>query len=264
MNSRLGLTKLHFAPYTKDQIELIIGERLRALPAFGDGAVELAARKIASISGDMRRALQICRRAAEICEEQIARSKINSSKGTAAALDAVASADASADTSHLVTAEHITLAISDLQSSSFIQWLRVRAPRVPFEPLMLAAMMACMKFAVGGAPSAAAAAVGRGGGGGGDDNPVVTLESLLVQASALLDTKGYLSLVASRAGLTAAHFPKPSAADLQRLVQQWADVRLVQLAHVRGEREPRLQLNVLTDDIEHAYLHEPLWDHLRN
>jgi len=69
VHSRLGLTRLHFLPYSKDQLQLIIRNRLSSLGAFDQDAIEYCARKIAAVSGDVRRALQICRRAAEICEE---------------------------------------------------------------------------------------------------------------------------------------------------------------------------------------------------
>ena len=44
--------------------------RLGELDVFEDTAVEICARKVASISGDIRRALQIARRAAEICDKE--------------------------------------------------------------------------------------------------------------------------------------------------------------------------------------------------
>lgn len=43
------------------------------LDAFDVDAIELCSRKVASVSGDVRRALQICRRAAEICEGETKR-----------------------------------------------------------------------------------------------------------------------------------------------------------------------------------------------
>jgi Cdc6-like AAA superfamily ATPase len=281
VHSRLGLTKLHFEPYTKEQIGLIIADRLRSLPAFGEGAVELCARKIASISGDMRRALQICRRAAEICEEQQIRAAAAASKlkGSAAAAAAAAGASASSSSSSaaaasvsasvpLVNEDHIMSAIADLQNSSFIQWLRVRAPRVPYEPLLLCAMLQGMKFASAAAGGGATVGSGRNNNGGmGDENPFVSMHALVLHATTLLDTKGYLALLSSRCdGISAAELAqnRPSVeADWARLVRQWAEVRLVHLTHLRGERHPRVQLNVLTDDIEHAYRNEPLWQHLR-
>lgn len=32
----------------------------------------------------------------------------------------------------------------------------------------------------------------------------------------------------------------------------------------RGDRYPLVQLNVLTEDIDHAFRNDPLWDKLRN
>lgn len=61
IHSRLGLGRIVFAPYRQEQIQEIVRSRLQGLDAFMDLAVELAARKVASWSGDVRRALQICR-----------------------------------------------------------------------------------------------------------------------------------------------------------------------------------------------------------
>ena len=65
VHSRLGMGRLVFQPYTRQQICTIIADRLSALQAFDTKAVELAARKVASVSGDIRRALQVCRAAVE-------------------------------------------------------------------------------------------------------------------------------------------------------------------------------------------------------
>ncbi|XP_072130757.1 origin recognition complex subunit 1 [Mobula birostris] len=66
--SRLGLTRMSFQPYTYKQLQQIISSRLNRLKAFENDAIQLVARKVAALSGDARRALDICRRAAEICE----------------------------------------------------------------------------------------------------------------------------------------------------------------------------------------------------
>ena len=65
LSSRLALQRIVFKPYNRDQIEKIVSTRLRDLNAFSNSAIEICARKVSSISGDVRRALQICRRAAE-------------------------------------------------------------------------------------------------------------------------------------------------------------------------------------------------------
>lgn len=61
VKSRLGKTRLNFMPYSHDQLNTIILSRLEGLMAFEPKAVELCARKVSSVSGDCRRALDICR-----------------------------------------------------------------------------------------------------------------------------------------------------------------------------------------------------------
>ncbi|XP_053325094.1 origin recognition complex subunit 1 [Spea bombifrons] len=66
--SRLGLTRMSFQPYTHKQLQQIITSRLNHVKAFDDDAIQLVSRKVAALSGDARRCLDICRRATEICE----------------------------------------------------------------------------------------------------------------------------------------------------------------------------------------------------
>ncbi|KAI1280495.1 Origin recognition complex subunit 1 [Halotydeus destructor] len=66
--SRLGLTRLTFQPYTHKELQDIVLSRLDGLQAFDADAIQLVARKVAAVSGDARRALDICRRAALISE----------------------------------------------------------------------------------------------------------------------------------------------------------------------------------------------------
>ena len=68
VTSRLGLTRLTFQPYTHKQLQEIVGSRLNGLESFNIDAIQLVARKVAALSGDARRALDICRRATEIAE----------------------------------------------------------------------------------------------------------------------------------------------------------------------------------------------------
>ncbi|PHU16161.1 Cell division control protein 6 -like protein [Capsicum chinense] len=68
-----------FRAYSKGQIISILQQRLKAFPytVFQPQALELCARKVASASGDMRKALWICRSAIEMLESEI-RDTINS------------------------------------------------------------------------------------------------------------------------------------------------------------------------------------------
>ncbi|XP_041360027.1 origin recognition complex subunit 1-like [Gigantopelta aegis] len=68
VSSRLGLTRMTFQPYTFRQLEEIVASRMLGLKVFDEDAIQLAARKVAAVSGDARRALDISRRAVEIAE----------------------------------------------------------------------------------------------------------------------------------------------------------------------------------------------------
>ncbi|KDP46516.1 hypothetical protein JCGZ_08488 [Jatropha curcas] len=68
-----------FRAYSKEQILRILQERLMALPwtTFHPPALELCARKVAAASGDMRKALCVCRSAIEILEAELRESTGN-------------------------------------------------------------------------------------------------------------------------------------------------------------------------------------------
>ncbi|PWW79954.1 P-loop containing nucleoside triphosphate hydrolase protein [Tuber magnatum] len=70
ISSRLGLTRITFPGYTHSQLMTIIQSRLSGVPGniVDPDAVQFASRKVAAVSGDARRALDICRRAVEIVE----------------------------------------------------------------------------------------------------------------------------------------------------------------------------------------------------
>ena len=68
VTSRLGLTRLTFQPYNFKQLQEIVMSRLKHFSGFRSEAVQLVARKVSAVSGDARRALDICRRAMEIAE----------------------------------------------------------------------------------------------------------------------------------------------------------------------------------------------------
>lgn len=75
ISSRLGLKRIQFIGYTFEQLGYIIEHRLDLLTRqakhnviIDKDAISFASRKVASVSGDARRALQICRRAVEIAE----------------------------------------------------------------------------------------------------------------------------------------------------------------------------------------------------
>ena len=68
VSSRLGLARIAFRPYDFRQLAEIIESRLQSVIDIDPNAIQFCARKIGSVSGDARRALDLCRRAVEIVE----------------------------------------------------------------------------------------------------------------------------------------------------------------------------------------------------
>ncbi|KAI9655355.1 MAG: Origin recognition complex, subunit 1 [Bathelium mastoideum] len=71
ISSRLGLRRITFPGYTHTQLINIIESRLANVPGstvVHPDAIQFASRKVAAVSGDARRALDICRRAVELAE----------------------------------------------------------------------------------------------------------------------------------------------------------------------------------------------------
>lgn len=83
ISSRLGLSRMIFQPYTHSELEEIVELRLEELDLFEPDAITYAARKVAAVSGDARRALEICRRATELAERENNERKQTSQKSTA-------------------------------------------------------------------------------------------------------------------------------------------------------------------------------------
>nr|POE47576.1 origin recognition complex subunit 1 [Quercus suber] len=72
ISSRLGLSRITFPGYTHTQLMTIIQSRLEGIGQVivEADAVQFASRKVATVSGDARRALDICRRAVELAEQE--------------------------------------------------------------------------------------------------------------------------------------------------------------------------------------------------
>ncbi|KAI5743591.1 hypothetical protein M8J77_019915 [Diaphorina citri] len=69
VSSRMGLTRLMFKPYDHHQLQEIVQNRLKNNNCFHPDAVQLVARKVAAVSGDARRALDICKHATRDAKE---------------------------------------------------------------------------------------------------------------------------------------------------------------------------------------------------
>ncbi|ELT90542.1 hypothetical protein CAPTEDRAFT_148720 [Capitella teleta] len=72
---------LNFTPYTKDQLIKVLKDRLQSLELNGHSviepsAVQFCAMKVAAVAGDMRKALDVCRRAVEAVETEVRKQQV--------------------------------------------------------------------------------------------------------------------------------------------------------------------------------------------
>ena len=132
IHSRLGLERVIFPGYTVPQIETIMKARLGELDVFEDTAVEICARKVASISGDIRRALQIARRAAEICDREA------NEMAEEIDLNNTINNNNNRSKDPYVTIRHINLAHKELTTTAYI--LAIKHASL-FERLLLASVV---------------------------------------------------------------------------------------------------------------------------
>ena len=71
ISSRIGNNRLVYEPYNRIEIFKILESRIRDIRGiFKDDAIKLVAQKVSNYSGDIRRSLQITKRAVEICRDQ--------------------------------------------------------------------------------------------------------------------------------------------------------------------------------------------------
>lgn len=73
LSSSLGRPRLlNFPPYDKDQLVAILDQKVPSLLSpgvtFDPSAVQFCARKVSSVHGDLRKAVDICRRSVEVLE----------------------------------------------------------------------------------------------------------------------------------------------------------------------------------------------------
>ncbi|XP_053207653.1 origin recognition complex subunit 1-like [Panonychus citri] len=128
VGSRAGFGRLPFHPYKHEQLQSIVAARLKGISeTFKSDGIQLIARKVASISGDARKVLDICRRSIEIAEEDFAgRTK---SKGV----------------KFQVSLEHVKKAVAETTSSPKMIYIRDASE---FEKNLLLAI--CKHFQISG------------------------------------------------------------------------------------------------------------------
>ena len=122
ISSRMGLRRVKFKGYTVKQIETIMKARLADVAVFRGEAVEICARLVAKYTGDVRRALQIARRAAEICDREHrtkakAKTKTKTKKKRTSSSS---SSNSSPNSTYFVTVQHIKTAHQELNNAPHV------------------------------------------------------------------------------------------------------------------------------------------------
>lgn len=147
ISSRLGLTRITFPGYNHEQLMKIVQSRLEGVPnnIVEPDAVQFASRKVAAVSGDARRALDICRRAVELAEAE-AKAAADSTTDPATPSRRQREKEAKGETTPMkkknlgrVTIDTVRRAINEATSSPLQQYLRT----LPFTArLLLATLLA--------------------------------------------------------------------------------------------------------------------------
>ena len=78
VQSRIGTNKIMFKAYLKEDLYKIISTKIEDIKLFSEDALKISSMKVAAVNGDLRRLLQICKKAKEIFYlEKKTNSKIN-------------------------------------------------------------------------------------------------------------------------------------------------------------------------------------------
>ncbi|KAK9780732.1 putative P-loop containing nucleoside triphosphate hydrolase protein [Seiridium cardinale] len=143
ISSRLGLTRITFPGYNHEQLMKIIQSRLEGVPGniVEPDAVQFASRKVAAVSGDARRALDICRRAVELAEAEVKGGGVpepSTPSKRAKEKEKLAELEKKRATKGRVTIATVKRAINEATSSPLQQYLRA----LPYaSKLVLAALL---------------------------------------------------------------------------------------------------------------------------
>jgi cell division control protein 6 len=117
---------VRFDAYDKDQLKLLLAQRLAKLPweCFEDAGLELCSRKVASATGDMRRALNICAVAVDLCAREAAAAAAEAEAEAEGVATEKTPAEAARESKPLVRISHVARAISLSFASPVVDTMR--------------------------------------------------------------------------------------------------------------------------------------------
>ncbi|KAK3623085.1 Origin recognition complex, subunit 1 [Elasticomyces elasticus] len=261
ISSRLGLTRITFPGYTHTQLMTIIQSRLEGVGKVivDPDAVQFASRKVAAVSGDARRALDICRRAVELAEQETLAIEPAGKENLPAPPDTPSKTPgrqkAIATTKGIVTIATIKRAINEATSTPLAASLR----SLPLaSKLFLAALLARLRR-TGIAESTLADVVDEARRlGMTSHNKVVEQWLLLAPAIALLPVteEGIAIGTPSKRGRQTTRQKEPEK--LARMLglgvaaQELAEAGIVGLENRHGDRVGRVRLGVSEEDVRGA------------
>jgi origin recognition complex subunit 1 len=144
IKSRATHEPINFKSYSRGQVETIIKSRLKEfVNVFEESAITIAAAKVSAYSGDIRLALQICSRAADLRRSKTLLNKEQSSIAVTSASSTSASS-ASATTS-LVSKADVLEVIKQLNESTHVEALHTLSPCQVFVLVALGAEIRFLK-----------------------------------------------------------------------------------------------------------------------
>jgi origin recognition complex subunit 1 len=238
ISSRLGLTRISFPGYNHEQLMRIIQSRLEGVP--GDlvesDAIQFASRKVAAVSGDARRALDICRRAVELVEADYEAGAVTPSRRQG---------PAQGHARAKVTIATIKRAINEATSSPIQQSLRT----LSFLPkLLLAALLARLR---------------RSGLGECQYADVVDEMALILKVSGgrldldLIPSLHLMALPPDAADLTSTGGKQGRLAFVGEAAMELEGAGLLVLEDHRPHRPSKIRLAVADDEVKMAFRDDP-------
>lgn len=123
ISSRIGNNRLTFKPYKTEELNQILALKVKTSGLFSEDALRLCCMKVASLNGDLRRVLQICRRAKEIFENEEIMNKnhknLNKEDGQSEVLKNITN-----NSTKKIEKQHILKACSELFDSKVVGLIR--------------------------------------------------------------------------------------------------------------------------------------------
>ncbi|KAJ2892653.1 AAA ATPase [Coemansia aciculifera] len=180
---------LNFNPYQVNDIVAILQSRLDSVavegtePVIQKAALELCARKVAATSGDLRKALDVCRQAMEAAEAEHKKKSNNKENGPAVVAAAPAATAAANPAMPKVSIMHIAKVLTSLNGSPIAQKLNALNFQ---QKLVLCAHASLTKSVQLATPSKKAAASATSG---------IAVSKLFVEYGAICSRLGMLAAV---------------------------------------------------------------------